>query len=58
MLNGNWYAIKEVGLNWGVPQLPMRVDEDREREAQFMHVYSTMEEAMEYVELLRRLNAR
>ena len=21
-INGNWYAIKEVGLEWGVPKLP------------------------------------
>ena len=25
-LNGNWYAIKKVELEWGKPQLPIRIE--------------------------------
>lgn len=25
-INGNWYAIKEVELEWGMPKLPLRID--------------------------------
>jgi len=25
-INGNWYAIKEVELEWGLPKLPLRID--------------------------------
>jgi hypothetical protein len=26
VINENWYAIKEVMLSWGLPQLPNKVD--------------------------------
>ena len=32
-VNGNWYAIKEVEMEWGVPKLPEYVDRDSEKEA-------------------------
>ena len=27
-VNGNWYAIKEVEMEWGVPRVGLRVDSD------------------------------
>lgn len=46
-INGNWYAIKEVGLEWGVPKLPLYVD--RNEDATAYHLYNTYDEAMEFV---------
>ena len=25
-INGNWYAVKEIELEWGKPKLPMRIE--------------------------------
>ena len=46
-INGNWYAVKEVILFWGKPQLPMRINEDKNPETYF--IYGTKEEAMRFV---------
>ena len=26
-INENWYAVKEIEMKWGLPQLPMRMEE-------------------------------
>ena len=53
-VNGNWYAVKEVILFWGQPQLPVKVDGGDNPETYW--VYETIEEAMEFVKRIRRLN--
>ena len=27
-VNGNWYAVKEIEMEWGLPKLPLYVDKD------------------------------
>ena len=53
-INGNWYAIKEVILFWGVPQLGMKVDQSQNPEAYF--IYDTYEEALEFAKKMKSLN--
>ena len=55
-VNGNWYAIKEVEMEWGVPKLPEYVDRDSEKEAQAYYVYDTYKDAMRFVQLVKGLN--
>ena len=50
-LNGRWWAILEVELEWGEPVLD-RVD--GEDDFSFYHLYNTLEEAQEYVKQIRR----
>jgi len=44
-VNENWYAIKEVEMDWGLPLLPERMDEHGDKDRRIMHVYDTKEEA-------------
>lgn len=53
-LNEQWYAIKEVILNWGVPDLPQQVDRDLYPET--YQIYNTYEDAMEFVHTMKQLN--
>ena len=53
MLNGRWFAIKEVLLEWGYPKLSS-IEEDEP----FFRLYNTYEEAQEYVRTLRRLEGK
>lgn len=46
-VNGNWYAIKEVEMEWGLPKLGFRADMDEHPEA--YHIYDTYEDAMKFV---------
>lgn len=57
-VNESWYAVKEVEMEWGIPQLQERVDRDREEEARQMYVYDTYEDAMRFVVQMKQLNAR
>ena len=57
-INGQWFAIKEVQLDWGLPQLQERIDRDRQEEAKQMHVYDTYEDALQFVKVMKGLNAR
>ena len=53
-MNGNWYAIYEVDMCWGLPMLKYQVDqEDR---ADMYHIYETEEEAQQFVSMIRRFN--
>ena len=56
MINEQWYAIKEVELEWGKPVLPMRVDIDERYDDYF--IYDTYENAMEFVRRIKMMNAR
>lgn len=57
-LNEQWYAIYEVELEWGLPQLGTKVDRDIEKEAQQIHVYDTYEDALQFVLWMKGVNAR
>lgn len=52
-INGNWYAIKEVELEWGQPKLPLRIDG---REQKHYFIYNTFEEAFKFAEFMKSLN--
>ena len=53
-VNGNWYAIKEVEMEWGLPKLPLYVD--RDTDASSYYVYDTLEDAMRFVQQVRKIN--
>ena len=53
-VNGNWYAIKEVQLEWGIPKLPQYVD--RENYAADYYLYDTYEDAMDFVRKVKYAN--
>ena len=57
-INEQWYAIYEVELEWGLPQLRERIDRDMEKEAQRLHVYDTYEDALQFVLWMKSVNAR
>ena len=50
-INNRWWAIKEVPLLWGVPQLST-IEENK-----FItyHLYNTVEEAQQYVRTIKKL---
>lgn len=52
-INGVWYGVKEVELEWGQPVLPQRIDREQFRQYQ---VYDTLEEAYKFVSVVRRAN--
>lgn len=52
-INGQWYAIKEVMLFWGLPQFPIQVD--GEKNPKTYQIYGTMEEAKKFVEYMKKL---
>lgn len=54
-VNDQWYAIKEVELEWGLPRLPMRIQES-ETPLDIYYIYETFEEAMQFVFLIKSLN--
>ena len=53
-INGWEYAIKEVILCWGQPQLPVRIGREQNPEAYF--IYGSYEDAMEFVQRVKSLN--
>ena len=53
MLNGRWFSIKEVPLEWGHPQLSSIEEDDP-----FFHLYNTYEEAQEFVRTLKKLEGK
>lgn len=53
-INGNWYAIKKVELEWGKPKFPFYATHDK---SQYQYeVYSTYEEAYEFVQHMKFIN--
>lgn len=54
-LNGVHYCIREVTLEWGVPQLPIRIDDMVEPH---YYIFDTYEDALDYVNELMRINGR
>ena len=55
-INRQKYAIKEVELEWGLPQLPDKVDREQYPESYF--VYNTYQDAMRFVMQMKMINAR
>ena len=47
------YAVKEVKMEWGLPQLPPKIEETP---PSLYYIYNTLEEALQYVQLIRKLN--
>ena len=56
-INGTWYAIKEVELEWGIPKVPLHIDEDESMNRQY-YVYDTYEDALQFVRQIKMMNAR
>lgn len=54
-VNETWYAIKEVYMKWGRPKLPLRLGTEKENES--YKIYDTYKDAMEFVHLMKGLNA-
>lgn len=50
-IKGRWWAIKEVPLLWGIPQLA-KIDED---DPMSFRLYDTLEEAEKYVRELKKI---
>lgn len=53
-INGNWFVIREVSLEWGAPVLGPRPIEE-EREPSFYY-FNTFEEAKQFARELKRIN--
>lgn len=53
-INDMPYAIMDVGMDWGLPQVPEQME--YEERPELYHVYETKEEAMRFVQLMRQLN--
>lgn len=50
-INGRWWAIKEVPLLWGIPQLS-RIEED---DPMSFCLYDTIEEAENFIRELKKI---
>ena len=50
-LNGRWWAIKEVKLEWGIPKLNS-IEEDNSMP---FHIYDTLEKAQEFFHSLKKM---
>ena len=55
-INGIWYAVFEVEMDWGVPKLPFYTD--RNESAYEYHIYDTYEDAMKFVWEIKSRHAR
>ena len=53
-INGQQYAIMEVGLEWGQPQLQLSIEKDDNPGA--YRLYSTYNDALQFVKHIRHLN--
>ena len=52
-INGNWYGIMRVEMEWGLPKLGYRIDQDRKLE--LLHIFETEDEAREFVRYMKEL---
>ena len=55
-INGQQYAIKEVQLEWGIPQVGLQVDSNDY--SKYYCVYSRYEDALEFARQMKMMNAR
>lgn len=52
-INEVWYAVKEVSMEWGLPQLRFRADQEQYPEN--YRIYDTYEDAMQFVYQMKQL---
>lgn len=55
LINERWWAIKEVSLDWGLPNLPIQLTDDAPNPQDF-HLFDTYEDALKYMQLLKKVN--
>ena len=53
-INGVTYAVKEVILFWGQPQLPQKLDRDTNPET--YRLYPTLDDALNFVKYMKMMN--
>ena len=53
-VNGGWYAVKEVEVEWGQPVLPPRIGQEKDPKQYF--IYESFESAMRFVHAIKSLN--
>lgn len=53
-INKQWYGIMEIRLEWGLPQLKFRVDQ--EPRPYDYKIYNTYEEALQFVRFMISIN--
>ena len=53
-INGIVYAVKEVILFWGQPQLPQKLDRDTNPET--YRLYPTLNDALNFVKYMKMMN--
>ena len=49
------YAIKNVNLEWGQPQLPMRIEQETQNQPPY-YIYGSLEEAIEFAKHIKSIN--
>lgn len=54
-INGNWYAVKEVEMCWGLPAIEFKVDE-RDDAAETYLIYETEDEAIQFAKQIKAIN--
>ena len=52
-INGVWYAIKEVEMEWGLPQVGLRVD--MEERPDYYRIYERYEDAFQFAVKMKQL---
>ena len=52
-INGQWYAIKEVEMEWGLPRVGCRVDQEEYPEQYY--VYSEYQDALKFAQMMKGL---
>lgn len=52
-INGVEYGVKEVQMEWGLPQLPFSIEDEN---LDMYHIYDSKEEAIEFAHYMMRLN--
>lgn len=50
-VNGRWWAIKEVSLEWGLPKISS-IEEDN---LSIFQIYDTLEEAQQYMKTIKAI---
>lgn len=53
-INGQWYAILEVELEWGVPKFPLYTDHETHPHSYF--IYNEYKDALEFALQMKSLN--
>lgn len=54
-INARPYAIKRIEMEWGVPQIGLRVEDNTRPD--LYQIYDTLEDAMQFVRQMKAANA-